>query len=441
MSPHASLLAHTPSVVLGVSAGIAAYKAALVLRQLTGRGADVEVIPTPASEHFVGAATWEALSGHPVRTGVFDAHGGVDHVEVARRAQLIVVAPATADLLAKVRAGIADDLLTTTILASSCPVLFAPSMHTAMWQAAATQDNVATLKARGFHFVEPVSGALSSGDQGVGRMADPEVIAQTAWQLLDATAPSPGSAPGATVPREHPATATAAETAPKEAPLRGVTALVTAGGTREALDPVRYLGNLSSGRQGCEIARALAANGAKVTLVAANVEAPLLPMNVEVIPVVSAQEMFDAVMGRLDDTDLVACVAAVADYRPAKVNQTKIKKSDEGGALTLELVENPDILATVVRTKPQLLSLGFAAETGGPQADFLTLGQHKARRKGATFLAVNQVGGGRGFGEVPNQVQVLDARGNAVANFRGSKAQVAGQLVDLLARRWQDSHR
>lgn len=441
MSPNASLPAHNPSVVLGVSAGIAAYKAALVLRQLTQQGLDVQVIPTPASENFVGLATWEALCGYPVRTGVFDAHGGVDHVELARRAKLIVVAPATADLLAKVRAGIADDLLTTTILASSCPVLFAPAMHTAMWQAAATQDNVATLKARGFHFVDPVAGALSSGDQGVGRLADPEVIAQAAWELLDSAATSPDKQLHRTAPGAHSATAAPAETAQGQAPLQGVNALVTAGGTREALDPVRYLGNLSSGRQGCEIARALADRGARVTLVAANVDDALVPAHVDVVAVVSAQEMFEAVMQRLESTDLVACVAAVADYRPAQVSEAKLKKRPDGGAVMLELVENPDILAAAVRTKPQLLSLGFAAETGGPQGDYLTLGQQKARRKGATFLAVNQVGGGLGFGEVPNQVQVLDAQGQPVANYSGSKSQVARQLVDLLARRWQDSHR
>lgn len=422
----------TPQIVLGVSAGIAAYKAALLLRLLTTEGAQVQVVPTPASEHFVGAATWEGLSGKPVRTGVFNGLGGVDHVELARQADLLVVAPATADLLAKVRAGLADDLLTATILASSSPVVFAPAMHTAMWEAAATQENVEVLKARGFHFVEPVSGALSSGDYGVGRMAPPETIAQTIWQILD---------PHAQASLAMRDGLNRAQAQNLTVGLQGVNALVTAGGTREAIDPVRYLGNRSSGRQGCEIARALAHAGAEVTLVAANVSRDLMPSGIEVVEVSSAQQMYEAVMERLPAAQIVACVAAVADFRPVQFTTTKIKKRHDRRPVTLELVENPDILAAVVHTKPTALTLGFAAETGSEEADFLALGKDKARRKGATFLAVNEVGVSRGFGDVPNQVQVLDREGNAVAQYRGSKRDVARQLVDLLAREWQDSHR
>ncbi|MDO5721163.1 MAG: bifunctional phosphopantothenoylcysteine decarboxylase/phosphopantothenate--cysteine ligase CoaBC [Actinomycetaceae bacterium] len=408
MTTSVSSAGKAPRIVLGVGAGIAAYKSALLLRELQRGGAEVEVIPTPASEHFVGSSTWSGLTGRPVSSTVFSSGGGVEHVEAARETDLIVVAPATADLLAKIRAGLAGDLLTNTILAASCPVLLAPAMHTAMWEADATQDNIQVLRQRGFHFIGPASGALSSGDSGLGRMEEPEAIAARAWQIRRSPEQSSTGA------------------------LAGINAIVTAGGTREALDPVRYLGNHSSGRQGCELARALAAEGAQVELIAANVDARLIPAGVQVTEVVSARDMEAAVMQRLDNADVVACVAAVADYRPANVSESKLKKGDHPGNLTLELVPNPDILASVVRAKPQLATLGFAAETGDKDASVQERGKEKAKRKKATFLAVNQVGNGKGFGDVDNRVSVLDKNGNEVESFAGTKAQVAQGLVQLL---------
>lgn len=390
------------TVVVGIGAGIAAYKVAPIVRGLQRDGHEVVVVPTPASLRFVGVATWEALTGRPVHSGVFEA-GGADHVEIAREADLVVLAPATADLLARLRAGMADDLLTTTVLAATCPVLVVPAMHTAMWQNPATRDNIATLRARGLHVMEPASGALSSGDSGVGRLPEPEEVLSEIRTRLRRPAGD----------------------------LSGRRVLVTAGGTHEPVDPVRFLGNHSSGRQGAAIARQARDRGAAVTLVAANVEPGLVPDGVEVVAVTSAQDMADAVAPLLASTDVLVMAAAVADFRPVRVHARKIKKDpDDDSVPVLALERTPDILAAATRSpdRPRVV-VGFGAETGTPE-EVARLGREKARRKGADLLAVNVVGAGRGFGDVDNTLHLLDGAGREVAVLRGSKDELARGLLD-----------
>lgn len=400
----------TASIVVGVGAGIAAYKAAILVRELIRSGARVDVVPTPRSLEFVGKATWEGLIGRPVHVGVFD-HPGSDHVELARCADLVVVAPATADLMARVRAGIADDLLTTTILAASCPVLLAPAMHSAMWTNPATQDNVRELRARGFTVIEPEVGALGSGDSGIGRLPDPSDIAARAFECLGGG----------------------------ERRLAGRRILVSAGGTREPVDPVRFIGNRSSGRQGIEIARAAADEGADVVLVAANIEEALLaPLagRMRIIDAPTAADVEAAVLGGLADLDAVVMTAAVADFRPVSVETAKIKKDpDSSEAPTLVLERTVDVLKAVCDSdsRPALV-VGFAAETG-TREQVEAFGRDKARRKGADLLAVNRVGEGLGFGDVDNEVLLLDSAGRRLGGENGSKAEVARFLVGMIAKR------
>lgn len=394
-------------IVIGVGAGIAAYKIPYLARRLIKDGHDVRIIPTPASLQFVGASTWSALSGRPVHSGVFEADAGVDHVEAARQAELIIIAPATADLIARLRAGMADDLLTTTVLASTCPVMVVPAMHTAMWNHPATQDNLKVLRSRGIIVIEPVDGDLSSGDSGRGRLPEPEDIASAITQLLQDRM-TPG-------------------------PLNGMKAFVTAGGTHEAIDPVRFIGNRSSGRQGCEMAAALRDLGADVTLFSANVAPALIPRDVTVIETPTALEMCEAVTEVARESQIGVFVAAVADFRPRHMAERKIKKSDDNAdGLTLELVRNPDILATVVKAYPQLLSVGFAAETGSPK-EVLQAGIDKARRKAATLLAINSVGIDRGFGDVDNELIVVDREGHVLREFSGTKQSLARSLAEMIA--------
>lgn len=403
----------TATVVVGVGGGVAAFKVATLVREITRAGHQVRVIPTPAALEFVGTATWEALSGAPVYTGVFEA-GGADHVEIARNADLIVIAPATADLMARMRAGMANDLLTTTVLAARCPVLIAPAMHTAMWEHPATQDNCQVLAERGVHIIDPIEGALSSGDSGKGRMPEPEEIARIALSYLpsDATIPMPSE--------DH-------------SDLAGQRILITAGGTHEAIDPVRFIGNHSSGRQGIAIARCAARRGASVTLVSANIEASLLPDGVRIVPVVSAADMEAAVTALLPEVDIVVMAAAVADYRPLAPAQMKLKKSEETDVPQILLERTPDILAGLARSpqRPACL-VGFAAETG-TREQVLAFGQEKARRKGADLLVVNPVGQGRGFGDVPNDVHFLDRDGQVVGSASGSKDDVACAILDRVS--------
>jgi phosphopantothenoylcysteine decarboxylase/phosphopantothenate--cysteine ligase len=402
-------------VVLGVSGGIAAYKACLLLRLLTESGHDVTVVPTAAALEFVGAPTWAALSGHPVQASVWEGAESVPHVRLGRQAQLVVVAPATADLLARAAHGLADDLLTSTLLTAQCPVLLAPAMHTEMWLHPATQTNVATLRARGVVVLDPASGRLTGADTGPGRLPEPEAIFAAALTLLRRA--GRGAAPD----------------------LAGRRVVVSAGGTREPLDPVRYLGNRSSGRQGYALAATAAARGAAVTLVAANSELPA-PAGVEVVSVGSAEELRRAVHAavRSAPTDAVVMAAAVADFRPAKIAESKIKKTDDPREVPqLELERTADVLAELVAARaPGQVVVGFAAETGDDAGDVLSHARAKLARKGSDLLVVNDVSGGSVFGHPRNAVTVLDARGGARVVPEGTKEEIADVIWDAVAEVW-----
>lgn len=430
VSPRAATASEGPRrVVVGVSGSIAAYKAPFVVRLLRQAGHEVKVVATESALRFIGAPALAAVSGQAVSTGVFDDPAAVEHVAVAERAELVLVAPASADLLARVRAGRADDLLTATILTSQAPVVLAPAMHTQMWLNPATQDNVAVLRERGLTVIEPDSGRLTGKDSGVGRLPEPEQIVSKALAVLDRV---PGAKDGARAGEYGGA-------------LTGRHVVVSAGGTREPIDPVRYLGNRSSGRQGCALAVAAVEQGARVTLVQAHVASELLealPPGVAVISAGTAHDMLHAVREAARDADAVIMAAAVADFRPVTVAATKIKKQasaradlDGEPAMSIELTANPDILTGLVTDPPRVgqVVVGFAAETGDDDGDVLFHGAAKARRKGAHLLAVNAVGEDLGFGDVPNAVVVLDAQGSEVARGQGSKMEVARLLIDLTA--------
>ena len=421
-------------VVVGVSGSIAAYKAPFVVRRLRQAGHEVRVVATDAALRFIGAPALAAVAGRPVSSGIFDDPAAVEHVAVGEWADLVVVAPASADLLARVASGRADDLLTATILTTTAPVVLAPAMHTQMWANPATRENVATLQRRGLSIIHPDSGRLTGADSGEGRLPDPErIVAEALAVLADRRARRAGASGSGALSGRH--------------------VVVSAGGTREPIDPVRYVGNRSSGRQGVAAACAAAERGARVTLVAADVLAVLatLPREVEVVAVGTAVELHDAVRRAARDADAVIMAAAVADYRPVEVSASKIKKhglqrgsaADGSARLTIELVENPDILASLVADPPRrdgerMLTVGFAAETGDAEGDVLAHGAAKARRKGADLLAVNAVGERLGFGDVPNSIVILDNRGYEVARVEGSKIDVARVLIDLVASRLSD---
>ena len=417
-------------VVVGVAGSIAAYKAPFVIRLLRQAGHEVKVVATESALRFIGAPALAAVSGQTVSTGVFDDPAAVEHVAVAEWAELVLVAPASADLLARVRAGRADDLLTATILATEAPVVLAPAMHTQMWLNPATRDNVSVLRGRGLTVIEPDSGPLTGKDSGVGRMPEPEQIVSRALAVL--RQPEHG---------DHDAVASTEVTGS----LEGRHVVVSAGGTREPIDPVRYLGNRSSGRQGCALATAAVEQGARVTLVQAHVASDLLdalPPSVSVVSASTAREMLHAVREAARDADVVIMSAAVADYRPVTVAATKIKKHPPSApghpgepSTSIQLTSNPDILAGLVKDPPRAgqIVVGFAAETGDDDGDVLFHGAAKARRKGAHLLAVNAVGEDLGFGDVPNAIVVLDAQGAEVARGQGSKLEVARLLIRLTA--------
>jgi phosphopantothenoylcysteine decarboxylase/phosphopantothenate--cysteine ligase len=397
-----------PRVVLGVSGGIAAYKACSVLRSLTESGCDVQVVPTAAALRFVGAVTWEALSGQRVTTEVWDDVPEVAHVRIGQEADLVLVVPATADLLARAAHGLADDLLTGVLLTARCPVMMAPAMHTEMWQHPATRANVATLRERGVVVLEPARGRLTGKDSGPGRLPEPSGIVAAARRLLDrGRAARPD--------------------------LTGRHVVVSAGGTREPLDPVRYLGNRSSGRQGYALAATAAARGAQVTLVAANVELPA-PAGVEVVPVGTALDLRDAVLKAADGADVVVMAAAVADFRPADVAEHKIKKTDDpDDAPVVRLVRNPDVLAELVgRRREGQVVVGFAAETGDAGGDVLAHARRKLERKGCDLLVVNDVSQGRVFGRSHTQVTLLERVGGATMVPEGTKEAVADSIWDAI---------
>ncbi|HEY8294173.1 MAG TPA: bifunctional phosphopantothenoylcysteine decarboxylase/phosphopantothenate--cysteine ligase CoaBC [Micrococcaceae bacterium] len=412
-------------VVLGVGGGIAAYKVASLLRLFTEAGHRVTVIPTEAATRFVGVATWEALSGNPVTNSVFDDVEKVNHVRLGHEAELIVVAPATADLLAKAATGQADDLLTNTLLMASGPVLFAPAMHTEMWQHAATRTNVATLRARGVTVLEPASGRLTGADSGPGRLPEPAEIFAAALQLVAASAASAVSAAAAV-----PAAASA------DLPLAGRMVTITAGGTREPLDPVRFLGNRSSGKQGAALAAAALEAGARVRMICAHMEVPA-PQGAQVLRVETALELRAATTAAALDSDVIIMAAAVADFRPAEASGSKIKKRDDVADPVITLVRNPDILAGLVRDRNDAhraqLIVGFAAETGDDRGNVLEYARAKLARKGCDLLVVNQVGVNKVFGQDTNEVVILDHRGVAPVEVAGSKTEVARAVVGLLA--------
>lgn len=395
-----------PKVVLGVSGGIAAYKACELLRRLTESGHDVRVVPTESSLHFVGAATWSALSGHPVSTEVWNDVHEVPHVRIGQHADLVVVAPATADMLAKAAHGLADDLLTNTLLTARCPVVFAPAMHTEMWEHPATQENVATLRRRGAVVIEPAVGRLTGVDTGKGRLPDPAEIFEVCRRVL---------ARGPVAPD-----------------LTGRHVVISAGGTREPLDPVRYLGNRSSGKQGYALARTAVARGARVTLVEANTGLAD-PSGADIVRVGTALQLREAVLEAAADADVVVMAAAVADFRPAEYVTGKIKKKDGQEPAPLTLVRNPDILAEVAadRAAPGQIVVGFAAETDNVLAN----GREKLLRKGCDLLVVNEVGERKTFGSEENEAVVLAADGSETPVPYGPKEALADTVWDLVSAR------
>jgi phosphopantothenoylcysteine decarboxylase/phosphopantothenate--cysteine ligase len=401
-------------IVVGVSGGIAAYKACTVVRQLAEAGHQVRVIPTESALRFVGAATFEALTGQPVHTGVFEDVPDVPHVQLGKRADLVVVAPATADLLARAVHGRADDLLTATLLTARCPVLFAPAMHTEMWLHPATVENVATLRHRGAVVLEPASGRLTGADSGAGRLPEAEEITTLAHLLLE----------------RH-------DALPYD--LAGRKLLVTAGGTREPIDPVRFIGNRSSGKQGYAVARVAAQRGAQVTLIAGHTAGLIDPAGVDVVHISSAQQLQDAVSKHAPESDVLVMAAAVADFRPAQVAVAKIKKGSEDSAEpTIELVRNDDVLAGAVRARahgelPNMRAIvGFAAETGDANGDVLFHARAKLRSKGCDLLVVNAVGDGRAFEVEDNDGWLLASDGTESALQHGSKTLMASRIVDAI---------
>lgn len=401
-------------IIVGVAGGIAAYKACSLVRQLTEAGHEVRVVPTQSALQFVGAATFEALSGQPVQTGVFADVPEVPHVRLGQQADLVVVAPATADLLARAAAGRADDLLTATLLTARCPVLFAPAMHTEMWQHPATTDNVATLRRRGAVVLEPASGRLTGADTGAGRLPEPEEIATFAELLLGRPDALPYD-------------------------LAGVRLLVTAGGTREALDPVRFIGNRSSGKQGYAVARVAAQRGAEVTLIAGNTAGLADPAGVHMVHVTSAAQMHEAVSKHAPEAQVLVMAAAVADFRPAQMSASKIKKTtDDAEPRSVELVRTEDVLAGAVRQRaegrlPQMRAIvGFAAETGDAHGDVLFHARAKLVRKACDLLVVNAVGDGRAFEVDSNDGWLLAADGSEAALEHGSKTAMASRIVDAI---------
>lgn len=401
-------------VIVGVAGGIAAYKACSVIRQLTEAGHQVRVIPTESALQFVGAATFEALSGHPVHTGVFEDVPQVPHVRLGQEADLVVVAPATADVLARAVAGRADDLLTATLLTARCPVLFAPAMHTEMWLHPATVENVATLRRRGSIVLEPASGRLTGADTGPGRLPEPEEISTFAQLLL---------ARSDALPHD----------------LAGVKVLVSAGGTREQLDPVRFIGNRSSGKQGYAVARVAAQRGADVTLIAGNTAGLADPAGVHMVHIGSAAQLADAVSKHAPDANVLVMAAAVADFRPAHFATTKIKKG-ASEPTSIELVRNDDVLAGAVRARadgelPNMRAIvGFAAETGDANGDVLFHARAKLTRKGCDLLVVNAVGDGRAFEVDSNDGWLLAADGTESTLEHGSKTLMASRIVDAIAK-------
>lgn len=399
-------------IVVGVTGGIAAYKAVSVIRSLVLLGHHVDVIATTEALRFVGAPTFEAISRNPIRTDLFENVANVQHVAIGQAADVIAVVPATANTLAKLAAGMADDLLTNTVLASLAPVVVAPAMHTEMWQHPATQTNARRLDERGVTLVGPDSGRLTGTDEGPGRLAETDEIVNA---ILAAARRGVRERQNSQLERD----------------LVGRAILVTAGGTREPIDPVRFLGNRSSGRQGVALAARAADRGADVTLLAANIEVPA-PENVNVIRVSSAEQLAAACAELAPRHDTIIMAAAVADFRPEHVQSGKIKKDSTGEELTLTFKKNPDILRNMVASRVEGQTIiGFAAETEEDDAARLELARAKVKRKGCDYLVLNRVGWNHGFGLEETEVQVLNLKGEVVKEAVGDKMSVADAILDV----------
>lgn len=401
------------NIVLGVAGGIAAYKACHLVRNFKEHGDNVRVVPTESALNFVGAATFEALSGNPVSTSVFEAVEDVQHVAVGQEADAVVIAPATADLIARLAAGRADDLLTATVLVATCPIIVAPAMHTEMWNNPATQHNVKLLRRRGITVMEPAHGRLTGKDTGAGRLPDPEQIAAIARTEL------------AGFHIDH--------------SWAGLKVVISAGGTQEELDPVRYLGNRSSGRQGFALAEVAAHKGADVTVVAGNTTELPVPSGATIRDIVSAQDLETAMREESRDADIVIMAAAVADYRPANVAESKMKKGKADDALAaLEMVENPDILKSLVAAREEgevpenCVIVGFAAETGDADSSALEYAQEKFARKGCDVLMANEVGRGVTFGQESSEGWILRRNVEPQRVEHGSKQVVAAQILGVV---------
>lgn len=388
-----------PRVVVGLTGGIAAYKVVSVIRSLVERGCDVHVIPTEAALNFIGRATLEAVSRNPVHDSIFDGVAEVRHVALGQAADVILVAPATANSLSALAEGRADSLLLTTILASTAPLVIAPAMHTEMWENASTQANIDTLSGRGVRFVGPTVGRLTGADSGVGRLSEPDDIVDAVFAAIS--------------PRDFDNTAV----------------LITAGGTREPIDPVRYIGNRSTGAMGVALAEAARDRGARVTLIAAHLEVPI-PRGVTVIQVDTATSLRDAVMSEFGSADVFIAAAAVSDYRVASPASQKLKKS--AGAPVIELVENPDVLAEVSLVKGARYVVGFAAETDTTGFDGELV--RKAKSKGVDLLVGNIVGESQGFGNNETTILLVDSEGTRVDSVTGNKSHVASRILDHVSR-------
>ena len=379
-------------IVLGVGGGIAAYKSCDLLRRLLDLGFKVTVVPTPSSLNFVGAATWEALSGRRVTTEVFQSVEEVRHVSLAKEAEFLIIAPATADLIARIASGRADDLLTNVVLAAKVPTLIVPAMHPQMWNNPATRANVETLRSRGYLVLDPEVGALTSGDIGQGRFPSTPHIIAAFKGLVD-----------------------------EKEDLKGRRVLITAGGTREPIDPVRFIGNRSSGKQGYAVARAAVARGAEVTLISANVSMADIP-GVETIKVETAEQMHDVLKVQFPATELLVMSAAVADARPLHNADAKIKKKDFAA---IELTENPDLLASIAATKNRQVIIAFAAETSLDTEG----AKEKMVRKGADILYLNDVSGGDIFNSETTHGQIITREGRVVEVAETTKDTLAHQLL------------
>ncbi|MCM1012531.1 MULTISPECIES: bifunctional phosphopantothenoylcysteine decarboxylase/phosphopantothenate--cysteine ligase CoaBC [unclassified Brevibacterium] len=418
-------------IVLGVAGGIAAYKSAHVIRRLRELGHTVTVVPTADALKFVGAPTFEALSGQPVTTDVFDEVDKVNHVRIGHEAELLIVAPATANTIAKIAAGLADDLLTASVLTTTAPIVVAPAMHTEMWHNPATVANIATLRERGVHVLDPAVGRLTGPDSGPGRLPEPEEIVAFALAAAEGGTTETGTAGSGT------------DRTDSAGSLSGKRVVVSAGGTREALDPVRFLGNRSSGKQGIALARAAFAAGARVELVAAHVDSGLLadlPAGITVTPIESTLDLQAAMATAAEHADIIIMAAAVADFRPARLADAKLKKSGDEG-MSIELVQNPDVLAGLVADRrPGQFIVGFAAETGDAAHSAHEYAEAKFRRKGADLLVFNDVSADRAFGHDVTEVVILAAGDGAsdvvdAATLAGTKDDVAQKVVAEIARR------